>query len=188
MTTDKRGSHRLATWATAPQPPIPIASIALIPRRPAGQSAPSAYRRRYKSAPGDTRRHFRPLARRRKVALRRLCPAAAIAFIRSHRHSRVCSSLAQRLSRSYRQLQSRLTRSSHGQGKDAREHRRDRPRRLGQVDHDRPPHLQVRRHRQAHDREVREGGPGGGRRCWRFIHPLCRWARARSSTPGCWTS
>lgn len=42
----------------------------------------------------------------------------------------------------------------NGQGEDPHQHRGHRPRGLGQVHHDGPPHLQMRGHRQANHREV----------------------------------
>merc|ERR1712226_1427022 len=62
--------------------------------------------------------------------------------------------------------------TKHGEGKNSYQHCRHRPRRLWQIhlhwSHD----LQMWRHRQANDREVREGSPGNGKGSFKYAWVL----------------
>lgn len=60
-----------------------------------------------------------------------------------------------------RRTRIRILSGNNAKGKDSYQHRRHRPRRLWQVDHNWPFDLQMRRNWQANNRKVREGGPRG---------------------------
>lgn len=70
-----------------------------------------------------------------------------------------------------RRTRIRISSGNNGKGKDSYQHRRYRPRRLWQVNYNRPFDLQMRRNRQANNRKVRERSPrgkGGYVQCYAF--------------------